>query len=97
MASTEERLTRLEEQVQEQSRGFPELREAVRHLEQRFDSRFEGLEQRFDQRFQHLEQRVDVRFDVLDQRYNSMISAQMVTVAAIVGGFVAVIAALLSR
>ncbi len=104
MASTEERLTRLEEQVLDQSRGFSELREAVRHLEQRFDARFggleqrfEGLEQRFDQRFQHLEQRVDVRFDVLEQRYNSMLNAQMVTVAAIVGGFVAMTAALLSH
>ncbi len=93
MASTEERLARVEEQVQEQSRGFSELRETIHHLERRFDDRFASIEQRF----QHLEQRVDVRFDVLEQRYNSMISAQMVTVAAIVGGFVATIAALLSR
>jgi uncharacterized coiled-coil protein SlyX len=93
MASTEERLARLEEQVQEQWRGFGEVRDSIRHLEQRFDGRFASIEQRF----QHLEQRVDVRFDVLEQRYNSMINAQMVTVATIVGGFAAMIAAVLSR
>ena len=86
MASTEERLARVEEKVDEHSRGLSEVRDSIRHLEQRFDSRF-----------QHLEQRVDVRFDVLEQRYSSMINAQMVTLAAIIGGFVAVIASLLSR
>ena len=93
MASTEERLARVEEKVDEHSRGLSEVRDSIRHLEQRFDSRFASIEQRF----QHLEQWVDVRFDVLEQRYSSMINAQMVTLAAIIGGFVAVIASLLSR
>ena len=93
MASTEERLASVEETVDEHSRGLSEVRDSIRHMEQRLDDRFAGMEQRF----QHLEQRVDVRFDVLEQRFSTMINAQMVTLAAIIGGFVAVIASLLSR
>ena len=93
MASTEERLVRVEEQVQEHTRGLSEVRDSIRHLEHRFDARFASIEQRF----QHLEQRIDVRFDALDHRYSSMMNAQMATLAAIIGGFVAVIASLLSR
>jgi hypothetical protein len=97
MASTEERLARLEEHVQEQSNGFSELRDSIRHLEQRFDIRFGGLEQRFlhleqrvEQRSQYLEQRFDARFDVLDRRL-------ITTLVAIISGAVAVVASLLAR
>jgi hypothetical protein len=40
MASTEERLARLEEHVHEQSKWFTALRGDIRHLEERFDLRF---------------------------------------------------------
>ena len=86
MASTEERLARVEEQVQEQLTGFAELREDIHRLEQRMDTRFAAVEQRF----QYLEQRFDARFDTLNRH-------QMTTLLAIISGFAAVLGALLTR
>lgn len=90
MATVEERLSHLEGLMQHQWQGYSELRDDIRNLQQRVDTRLDGLEQRFDGRFQHLEQRFDARFDVLDRR-------QMTTLVAIVSGFAAVIGALLAR
>jgi len=75
MASTEERVIRLEENVLDLSRGLTEVRDSIRHLEQRFDSRFENL----DGRFVSLENRFDARFDTLEQRFNMMLNVQVAT------------------
>jgi predicted nucleic acid-binding Zn-ribbon protein len=74
MATLEERVAYLEGQVSEHSHTLIEIRDSVRHLEQRFDARFEQLERRFEQlerRFEQLEGRCDTRFDQLERRFET--------------------------
>jgi predicted nucleic acid-binding Zn-ribbon protein len=79
MATLEERVAYLEGQVSEHSHTLIEIRDSVRHLEQRFDARFEQLERRFEQlegrcdtRFDQLERRFETRFDVSDRRFEAL-------------------------
>ena len=79
MATLEERVAFLEGRVVEHSHMLDGIREAIVHLEQRMDRRFElleqrltGLEQRFEQRFALIEERfvaIDQRFVAIDQRF----------------------------
>jgi hypothetical protein len=74
--------------------------ERLANLEARMDYQAQGfselregirqLEHRVDARVDRLEQRFDARFDLLDRRL-------MTTLVAVISGFVAVIASLLSR
>jgi len=79
VATLEERVAFLEGRVVEHSHMLDGIREAIVHLEQRMDRRFElleqrltGLEQRFEQRFALIEERfvaIDQRFVAIDQRF----------------------------
>ena len=77
MPTIEERVAYLEGRVSEQGQILTEIRDAVRHLEQRFDARFEGHDQRFDGlkrsidvRFESFERAVNARFDAVDRRFD---------------------------
>jgi len=78
VAGLEERVAFLEGRVVEHSHMLDGIREAIVHLEQRMDRRFELLEQRFtglDSRFVSIDQRfaaIDQRFASVDQRLNAL-------------------------
>jgi hypothetical protein len=64
MPTIEERVAYLEGQVSEQSHAQLEIRDAVRSLEHRMDSRFEAVDRRFES--------IDRRFDVVDRRIDAL-------------------------
>jgi len=58
MPTIEERVAYLEGRMSDHAQMVLEIRDAVRHLEERFDSRFEGQDSRFlaiDRRLEGLE------------------------------------------
>ena len=81
-----ERLTYLEGQVEEQSRAFVGLREALAAFEERADRRFEAV----DRRFEAVDRRLDAIEDKLSRHFQWLVGIQITTLVAIV-------AALLSR
>jgi uncharacterized coiled-coil protein SlyX len=83
MQSLEERVAYLEGQVSEQSHALLEVRDSVRHLEQRLEARFDAFERRVDTRIGALEDKVSRQF--------------VWTVGVQVTTFVGLVAALLSR
>ena len=96
MTTLEERVAYLEGQVSEHSQTLIEIRDSIRHLEQRFDGRFEQMDRRFDQ----LERRFETRFDVYDRRlegldekvsrhFTWLVGIQVTTLVAIVGALLA--------
>jgi uncharacterized coiled-coil protein SlyX len=111
MPTIEERVAYLEGRVSEQGQTLTEIRDAIRHLEQRFDARFEGHDQRFDGLERSIDARfdaVDRRFDVIDRRFESVdrridglddkMSRQFVWLVGIqVTTLVAIVGALLAR
>lgn len=64
MPSGEARLAAVEAQVQDHSQVLGEVRDAIRHLEQRVDARFQAIDARFDA--------IDQRFDAIDQRFDAI-------------------------
>ena len=87
MWSVEERLSSLEARVDAHAAGLSDLRQAVVHLEQRMDRRFEAI----DRRFEGLDGRLagmDSRLSSLDDKFSRyfvwMLGAQVSTLAAIV-------------
>ena len=79
MSTIEERVAYLEGQVSEHSHTLVEIRESIRQLERRVDTRFDLLEQRFtqlesrvDARFDQFERRFETRFDVNDRRFEGL-------------------------
>lgn len=102
MPTLEERVAFLEGRVAEHARGVDGIRDALLHLDERMDRRFQGmdnallhLEERIDRRFQA----VEGRFDILDRRVNGLdekmsryfvwlVGAQLTTLAAIVAALV---------
>jgi uncharacterized coiled-coil protein SlyX len=107
VAGLEERVAFLEGRVVEHSHMLDGIREAIVHLEQRMDRRFELLEQRFaaiDQRFAAIDQRfasVDQRLNSLDLRIDGLdakMSRQFMWLVGIqVTTLVAIVAALVAR
>ncbi|MBI4263784.1 MAG: hypothetical protein HY657_05380 [Acidobacteria bacterium] len=102
--ATEERLARLEAQVEGHSREFLELRESIRHLEGRFETRFTNMEQRFerfeergDARFASFERRMDTRFDALESRFASISKVQTAMFVVLLTGAAGIIATLIAR
>lgn len=83
MPTLEERVAYIEGQVSEQSHSLLEVRDTVRHLEQRLEARFDTLEQRTEARYRALEDKVSRQF--------------VWTVGVQVTTFVAIVGALLSR
>ncbi len=78
MPTIEERVAYIEGQMSEQSHALVEVREAVRSLEHRTDSRFEAMERRFDA----LDQKVSNHFVWL-------VGLHVTTLVAIVGALLA--------
>lgn len=74
MPTIEERVAYIEGQVSEQSHALLEVRDAVYHLEQRIDARFEA---------------VDRRFDTVDRHVVWLVGIQVTTLVAIVGALLA--------
>jgi hypothetical protein len=64
--------------VEEHSRGLDGVREAVVHLEQRMDGRFEAVDRRFEgleRRLDALDQKLDQRTDALQRELGQRIAA----------------------
>jgi hypothetical protein len=82
----EERTARVEGQVSELSLRLSGVEAAIRHLEQRTDTRFDA---------------VDTRFEALDAKRSRqfvwLVGIQVTTLAAVVTALAAVVAALISR
>lgn len=61
MPSAEERLSFLEGKSEDYGHDIRELREMVRHMDEKMDRRFEVLEQKMDRRFDALDKKIDTR------------------------------------
>ena len=78
MPTIEERVAYIEGQMSEQSHALLELRDAIRHLDQKMDARFDLVERRFgsiDQRFETFDRRfeaIDRRFEAIDRRFEAI-------------------------
>ena len=88
MPSAEERLSFLEGKSEDSGHDIRELREMVRHMDEKMDRRFDAV----DRRFEVLEQKMDRRFDALDKKIDTRIWS---VVGMQVALFLAVIGALL--
>jgi uncharacterized coiled-coil protein SlyX len=99
MPTIEERVADLEGRVSEQSQTMTEIRDALHHLEQRFDARFEGQEHRFDaidrrfdivdRRFEAVDRRIDGLDDKVSRQFVWLVGIQVTTLVAIVGALLA--------
>ena len=69
------------------------MRDAIRHLEQRFDARFEGI----DHRFETVDRRLDALDDKVSRQFVWLVGMQLTTLVAIVGALVAIAGALVAR
>jgi hypothetical protein len=72
----EERVAFLEGRVEEHARSTDGIRDALVHLEERMDRRFEAMDARFEtlqaamlQRFDAMDARFDARFAAMDARF----------------------------
>jgi archaellum component FlaC len=78
MPTIEERVAYIEGQMSEQSHALLELRDAIRHMDQKMDARFDLIERRFgsiDQRFETFDRRfeaIDRRFEAIDRRFEAI-------------------------
>ena len=78
MPTIEERVAYIEGQMSEQSHALLELRDAIRHMDQKMDARFDLVDRRFgsiDQRFETFDRRfeaIDRRFEAIDRRFETM-------------------------
>ena len=87
----------LEARVDAHAAGLNDLRQAVVHLEQRMDRRFESMDGRFtaiDGRFSALDGTLSARFDTIDTKINHLTSIVVWALAAIlaaVGSLAAVL------
>lgn len=87
MPSVEERIAFLEGRVEEHSSGISGIREALVHLEERMDRRFESIDARFqavDHRFEGMERRLDGLDDKMSRHFVWLVGVQVTTLAAIV-------------
>ena len=107
MPTIEERVAYIEGQMSEQSHALLELRDAIRHMDQKMDARFDLVDRRFgsiDQRFETFDRRfesIDRRFETMDRRIVSLddnVSRQFVWLfGAQLTTLVAIVGALLAR
>jgi hypothetical protein len=70
----ERRVAYVEGQVSEQSRALVEIRDSMRHLEQRTDARFDAVDGRFD-----------ALDDKISRQFMWVVGIQVTTLVAIVG------------
>jgi len=75
----------IEGQVSEQSHALLEVRDAVRNLERRVDTRFEGVDRRFDT----VDRRIDALDDKVSRQFVWLVGLQVTALLAIVGALLA--------
>lgn len=100
MPSPEERLAAVEAQVQDHTHALVEIRDAIRHLEQRMDARFVGIDTRFtsiDARFDGIERRIDRLDDKVSKQFIWTVSIQITVLIAIVSALAAMLGVVMSR
>jgi uncharacterized protein (DUF3084 family) len=100
MPSVEERLAAVEAQVQDHTHALSDVRDAIQHLEQRMDARFDAIDQRFeanDRRFEALERRVDRLDDKVSRQFMWTVGIQITVLLAVVSAFAAMMGIVLSR
>lgn len=85
MPTVEERVAFLEGQVSEQSHGQLEIRDAIRSLEHRVDTRFEAV----DRRFEAVDRKIDSLDDKVSRQFVWTVGIQVTTLVAIVGALLA--------
>lgn len=95
MATTEERVSHLEARMDELTRTTVDIKSALSALDQKLDKRFDAMDRRFDA----LEGRFETRFGGLETRtrhwFLSMLTLQIMTLLAIIGGLFGVITKLI--
>ncbi|MDA2925193.1 hypothetical protein MYX65_11195, partial [Acidobacteria bacterium AH-259-L09] len=83
--SLEERVAYLEGKVKEHSRGFGELREAIRHLDEKVDRFREELAARISE----MDGRLNARIDAVDQKVSRhfvwLVGIQIAVLLAVIG------------
>ncbi len=80
------RVARVEGQVSELSLRLTGVEDAIRHLEQRTDARFDAVDRRFET--------LDAK---MSRQFMWLVGIQVTTLAAVVTTLAAVVAALISR
>lgn len=85
----EERVAYLEGQVSEHSHTLIEIRDSIRHLEQRLDARFDHIERRFETRFDVNDRRFEGLDDKVARHFTWLVGIQVTTLVAIVGALLA--------
>jgi hypothetical protein len=75
--------------VSEHSHTLIEIRDSIRHLEQRLDARFDQIERRFDTRFDVNDRRFEGLDDKVARHSTWLVGIQVTTLAAIVGALLA--------
>lgn len=85
--------------MDELTRTTTEIESMLAALDQKMDKRFDALEARFETRFSNLETRFETRFGGLETRtshwFLSMITLQIMTLLAIIGGLFGIITKLI--
>lgn len=92
MATLEERVAFIEGQVSEQTHALVEVRDGLRSLEHRIDSRFEAIDRRFeavDRRFDTVDRRADALDEKVSRQFVWLVGLQVTTLVAIVGALLA--------
>lgn len=98
MVTVEERVSHLEAQVDDLSETTTEIKSMLVALDQKMDRRFDTVDRRFDA----LEGRIESRFGAFDARFGgletrnsqsflSMLTLQIMTLLAIIGGLLGII------
>jgi hypothetical protein len=79
LATTEERVVRLEAAVEQQGAAFGDLKNLIGALDQKMDKlawkldqKIDGLDQKLDQKIDKLEKKLDQRIDALDQKLDGL-------------------------
>jgi hypothetical protein len=99
MSALEERVAYLEGQVSEEIHVFAQLRDGVRSLEHRVDTRFEAVDRRFeaidrrfeamDRRFDTVERCIDGLDDKVSRQFVWLVGLHVTTLVAIIGALLA--------
>jgi nitric oxide synthase oxygenase domain/subunit len=85
-------LASIEGQMNERSHALLELRDAIRHLDQKMDARFDLVDRRvarIDQRFEIFDRRIESLDDKVSRQFVWLVGAQLTTLVAIVGALLA--------
>ena len=93
MAPVEQRLAYLEAKVNEQAEEITTVRQALVHLENRMDARFDRMDARFDS----LDTRYDTRLTAMDTKMSWLVGIVTTACVAQLGTMAAVIVALITQ